>query len=319
MDTRVTEEAIGAIRPQRRLLRRRATHAPGHRRRLAFVTIWLTPIMALFLIFSFLPVGMVLWLSVHQTNTGELTAPFNGLHYYDYAFHVDPFFSQALTNTIKYVAISVPVNLVVSFPIALGLSRIERLRALFRTSFFIPVVASAVAVSLVWLPIYDPQSGWLNALMGRIGLPTEAWLQDPSTALWSVMAAAVWQDLGYNIIIFLAGLQSIPTDFYDAARVDGAGPWSRLCRITLPLMQRTIAFVLVLTVISYMQEFTHIQVMTNGGPINSSNVLVLYIYQTAFGSNPLLGYASAMAVVLLGIILVITLAQLYLLRQRWEY
>jgi ABC-type sugar transport system permease subunit len=133
-----------------------------------------------------------------------------------------------------------------------------------------------------------------------------------------VLAAAVWQDLGYNILVFLAGLQGIPNDFYDAAKVDGAGPWQRFRGITLPLLQRTTLFVLVLTMISYLQEFTHIQVMTQGGPIRSSETLVLYIYAKAF-EDLQMGYASAMSIVLMGIILLITVVQMRLLRSRWEY
>jgi ABC-type sugar transport system permease subunit len=292
--------------------------APGHRSRLAFVAICLTPMLALFALFSFFPIGMAIWLSLHRYNELAATSPFLGLTNYQYAFNQDPLFLQTLGTTLKYVLVSVPLNIVISLPIALGLNRMKKLRALFRTSFFMPTVASAVAVSLVWLPIYDPQAGWLNALLSRLGLPTLSWLMDPNTALWAVLVAAVWQDLGYNIIIFLAGLQSIPTEFYEAAKVDGAGTWARLRHITLPLLQRTFVFVLALTTISYMQEFTHIQVMTQGGPVNSSESLVLYIYLTAF-QDFRMGYASAMSVVLLVIILIVTLVQLRLLRQRWEY
>lgn len=294
------------------------SRAPGYRRRLAFVAICLTPMLALFALFSFIPIGMALWLSLHRYNQLAAVSPFLGLKNYQYAFAQDPLFLQTLGNTLRYVVVAVPLNIVVSLPIALGLSRLNKLRALFRTSFFMPTVASAVAVSLVWLPIYDPQAGWLNALLSRLNLPTASWLSDPHTALWAVLVAAVWQDLGYNVIIFLAGLQSIPTEFYEAAKVDGAGTWNRFVHITLPLLQRTFVFVLTLTTISYMQEFTHIQVMTGGGPINSSESLVLYIYLTAFNDFRM-GYASAMSVVLLLIILAVTLLQLWLLRQRWEY
>ena len=292
--------------------------APGYRRRLAFVAICLTPMLALFALFSFIPIAMAIWLSLHRYNQLSAVSPFLGLTNYRYAFTQDALFLQTLGNTLKYVVVAVPLNIAVSLPIALGLNRLEKLRALFRTSFFMPTVASAVAVSLVWLPIYDPQAGWLNALLARLNLPTASWLGDPKTALWSVLVAAVWQDLGYNIIIFLAGLQSIPGEFYDAAKVDGANVWARTRHITLPLLQRTFVFVLALTTISYMQEFTHIQVMTQGGPVNSSESLVLYVYLTAF-QDFRMGYASAMSVVLMVIILVITLLQLRLLRQRWEY
>ena len=294
------------------------SRAPGYRRRLAFVAICLTPMLVLFALFSFIPIGMAIWLSLHRYNQLAAVSPFLGLRNYQYAFTQDALFLQTLGNTLRYVVVAVPLNIAISLPIALGLNRLKRLRALFRTSFFMPTVASAVAVSLVWLPIYDPQAGWLNALLTRLNLPTASWLSDPNTALWAVLVAAVWQDLGYNVIIFLAGLQSIPSEFYEAAKVDGAGTWDRLLHITLPLLQRTFVFVLTLTTISYMQEFTHIQVMTGGGPINSSESLVLYIYLTAF-QDFRMGYASAMSVVLLAIILVVTLVQLRLLRQRWEY
>ncbi len=282
------------------------------------MAISLIPILGLLVLFSLLPIGIVSWLSFHRYNQLAPTSPWIGLANYEFAFQIDPFFRNALENTLKYAIVAVPVNIVLSLPIALGLNQIKRFRAVFRTAFFMPVVASAVAVSLLWTTIYDPQAGWLNAFLNQIGLSSQPWLGDPDLALWAVLAAAVWQDLGYNILVFLAGLQGIPDDFYDAAKVDGAGPWHRFRGITLPLLQRTTVFVLVLTMISYLQEFTHIQVMTGGGPIRSSETLVLYIYGKGF-QDLQMGYASAMSIVLMGIILLITLVQLRLLRSRWEY
>jgi len=282
------------------------------------VAICLIPILALIATFSLLPIGWAAWLSFHRYNQLAPTAPWIGLRNYEFAFQTDPFFRNALENTVKYAVVAVPLNIVFSLPIALGLNHIGRFRAVFRTAFFMPVVASAVAVSLLWNTIYAPQVGWLNAFLEQIGLEGQPWLSDPDLALWSVLVAAVWQDLGYNILVFLAGLQGIPDDFYDAAKVDGAGSWQRFRGITLPLLQRTTALVLVLTMISYLQEFTHIQVMTAGGPIHSSETMVLYIYMKAF-EDLQMGYASAMSMVLMGIILLITLAQLRLLRARWEY
>jgi len=283
-----------------------------------FVAISLVPILSLIAVFSLLPIGIVIWLGFHRYNQLAPTSPWIGLRNYEFAFQNDPFFRNALGNTLKYALVAVPVNILFSLPIALGLNQIERLRALFRTAFFMPVVASAVAVSLLWTTIYDPQAGWLNGFLSTVGLPTQPWLRDPDLAIWSVLAAAVWQDLGYNILVFLAGLQGIPDDFYDAAKVDGAGAWQRFRGITLPLLQRTTVFVLVLTMISYLQEFTHIQVMTQGGPVRSSETLVLYIYAKGF-EDLQMGYAAAMSIVLMGIILLITLVQLRLLRSRWEY
>jgi ABC-type sugar transport system permease subunit len=301
----------------RRRMRRR-NRAPGRAAQMRFVAVCLIPIMALLVTFSLLPIGWAAWLSFHRYNQLAPTAPWIGFRNYEFAFQTDPFFRNALENTLKYAIVAVPLNIFISLPIALGLNQITRFRAVFRSAFFMPVVASAVAVSLLWNTIYDPAAGWLNAFLGLFGIDGQPWLRDPDLALWSVLVAAVWQDLGYNILIFLAGLQGIPDDFYDAAKVDGAGAWSRFKDITLPLLQRTTMLVLVLTMISYMQEFTHIQVMTDGGPIHSSETLVLYIYMKAF-EDLQMGYAAAMSMVLLGIILVATIVQMWLLRSRWEY
>jgi ABC-type sugar transport system permease subunit len=291
---------------------------PGHASQMRFVAVSLIPILTLIAVFSLLPIGIVIWLSFLRYNQLAPTSPWIGLRNYEFAFQTDPFFRNALENTLKYAIVAVPANIVLSLPIALGLNQITRLRALFRTAFFMPVVASAVAVSLLWTTIYDPQAGWLNAFLDLVGVAPRSWLADPDLALWAVLAAAVWQDLGYNILVFLAGLQGIPDDFYDAAKVDGAGAWQRFRGITVPLLQRTTVFVLVLTMISYLQEFTHIQVMTQGGPVRSSETLVLYIYTKGF-EDLQMGYASAMSIVLMGIILIVTLIQLRLLRTRWEY
>jgi ABC-type sugar transport system permease subunit len=293
---------------------------PGHTSQMTFVASGLIPIMAFFAIFAFIPIGVVLWLSLLKYNPLAPTAPFIGLRNYTFAFAKDPLFLNALGVTLKYAIVAVPLNLLIALPIALALNQVVRFKAVFRSAFFLPTVASAVAVSLIWRSVYDPQAGWLNGLLSVLGLPQRSWLADPATALWSIMATAVWQDLGYNILILLAGLQTIPEDFHDAAKVDGGGPWQRFRDITLPLLSRTLLFVSVLTMISYLQQFTYSFVMppSPGGPVHSTDTVVLYVYQKAF-SNMQHGYASAMSVVLMGIILLVTLIQFRLLRTRWEY
>ncbi len=294
------------------------THLPGRRRRLAFVYGWLAPILVLFAVFSLVPIIIAIWLSLHRYNQLAPVSPFIGLRNFTYAFTDDPAFINSLVVTGKYAVVAVPLNIVLSLAVALALNHITRLRALFRTVFFLPAIASAVAASLVWVPIYDPQAGWLNAALNLVGLSGRSWLGDPGTALWSVMVTSVWQDLGFNVIVFLAGLQAIPLDFYDVAKVDGAGVVSRFRHVTLPLLQRTFVFVFCLTTIGYLQEFTRVQVMTAGGPLRSSETVVLHIYQRAFGDFQL-GYATAMSLILMLIILVIALVQMRVLRSRWEY
>jgi ABC-type sugar transport system permease subunit len=274
----------------------------------------------MFIVFAFAPVGIVLWLSLHKYNQLAPTAPFIGLRNFEFAFATDPFFLNALLVTLKYALVAVPLNLVFALPIAIGLNQVTRLRAVFRSAFFLPTVTSAVAVSLIWRYIYSPQAGALNAVLAFLGLPQPSWLADPATALWAILVTAVWQDLGYNILILLAGLQTIPDDFYDAAKVDGAGTWPRFIDITIPLLSRTLLFVSVLTMISYLQQFTYVNVMPSepGNPIHSTETLVQYIYTKAFTTMQL-GYAAAVSVVLMAIILIITLIQFRLIRSRWEY
>jgi ABC-type sugar transport system permease subunit len=298
----------------------RRPRPPGYASQMTFVAIGLIPILAMFIVFAFAPVGIVLWLSLHKYNQLAPTAPFIGLRNFEFAFATDPFFLNALLVTLKYALVAVPLNLVIALPIAIGLNQVTRLRAVFRSAFFLPTVTSAVAVSLIWRYIYSPQAGALNAVLAFLGLPQPSWLADPATALWAILVTAVWQDLGYNILILLAGLQTIPDDFYDAAKVDGAGTWPRFIDITIPLLSRTLLFVSVLTMISYLQQFTYVNVMPSepGNPIHSTETLVQYIYTKAFTTMQL-GYAAAVSVVLMAIILIITLIQFRLIRSRWEY
>jgi len=293
-------------------------HAPGHRSRLRFVGLGLTPIMLLLMVFSVVPIVGGLALSLFHYNGLDPQHPFVGLLNYKHLFYDDPLFYTCLRNTVIFVATAVPLNLVLTLPLALALNRARHMRGLLRTCFFLPITTSAVAVALVWLYIFDPSGGLLNDLLQAFNLPTGQWIDDPALALPCLIVMSVWLDMGYNTVIFLAGLQGIPDVYYEAARIDGAGRWAILRHITLPLLQRTTSFVIVLTVISYFQVFVPMQVMTNGGPLDSTRTLVLYMYDNAF-SYQRLSYGEAMAVVLLVVILVVTLIQLRVLRAKWEY
>jgi ABC-type sugar transport system permease subunit len=297
---------------------RRRRHAPGHAARMRFVAIALTPIMLLFLVFSFLPIAMSIFLSLYRYSPLDMNAPFIGLRNYTFAFTRDPAFQASLWNTLKYVVISVPLNIVLTLPIALALNTIKRLKPFYRAIYFVPAITSLVAVSLVWLYLLDPQAGLINGFLTSIGLRGRSWLGEPETALYALIVVAVWQDMGYNVVVFLAGLQTIPDTFYEAAKVDGANGWQRFRHITLPLLSRTTLFVTVLTTISYMQVFIPMEVMTRGGPLNSTRTIVLHIWDQAFQYLKM-GYASALSVVLMLMLLVITLIQLRFLRTNWEY
>src|SRR5918994_391289 len=289
----------------------RRPRPPGYVSQMTFVATGLIPILALFVIFAFAPVGIVLYLSLHRYNQLAPVAPYIGTRNFEFAFTNDALFINALTVTLKYALVAVPLNLLIALPIAMGLNQVSRLRAVFRSAFFLPTVASAVAVSLIWNFMYQPQAGVLNAFLGSVGLPQPSWMADPVLTLWAILVTAVWQDLGYNILILLAGLQTIPDDFYDAAKVDGAGPFARFKDVTIPLLSRTLLLVTVLTMISYLQQFTYVNIMPAGGPggpIHTTETLVLYVNTKAL-SNMQLGYASALSVLLMIIILIVTLVQ----------
>jgi ABC-type sugar transport system permease subunit len=296
----------------------RRRNRPGRRAQLTFVGLGLTPVMLLLMVFSAIPIVGGLILSLYHYNGLDPQRSFVGLLNFKHLFVDDPLFYTTLRNTVIYVAVAVPLNLVLTLPLAMALNKVRRLQGVLRTCFFLPTVLVSVAVALVWLAIYDPSAGLLNNILRTIGLPTFQWLADPSLALPCLIVLSVWQDMGYNTVIFLAGLQGIPEVYYEAARIDGAGRWATFRHVTLPLLQRTTTFVVVLTMISYFQVFVPMQVMTQGGPLDATRTLVLYIYDTAF-SYQRLSYGEAMAVVLLIIILFLTLLQLRVLRTKWEY
>jgi len=217
-------------------------------------------------------------------------------------------FWNALANTGWFVLGSIPFTTLAALGLALAVQPSFRGRTPFRVGFFLPSVVSVVVLSLVFKGLYAP-GGSLDALLGALHLPAPAWLQDPRTALPAIMAMDVWSASGYYMIIFLAGLESIPRDLYDAARLDGAGAWARLTTITLPLLRPTLAFVLVVNTIRSLQIFAEVFVMTRGGPLGRTTTVVYYLYEQAF-SRFHLGYASAVAWLLFAISLLLAVVQM---------
>jgi multiple sugar transport system permease protein len=229
-----------------------------------------------------------------------------------------PRFWKAMQNTAFYTLLSVPLGMVIALAFALGLDQAIRGIAWIRTMYFLPLVTSAVAVGLVWLWIYSPQGGLLNALTGVFGIPPQRWVSDPFWAMPAVIVMSVWQGLGINIIIFLAGLQAIPKEYYDAADVDGAGHWGRFRDVTLPLLTPSLFFTGILSFIGAMQVFDQVYILARPGPPTEATItLVYYIYEEGFRFFRM-GQASAAAWVLFVIAAVLTYVY-FRLQQRWVH
>lgn len=226
-----------------------------------------------------------------------------------------PLFWTALKNTIYFVVVGGPLSAAASLAAALFVnSKLTRFKPFFRSAFFAPWVTTLVAVALVWRYIYHPHYGLLNAALGLVGIGPVDWLGNPSTAMPAIILLSVWKNFGYNMLVFLAGLQSIPEELYEAAALDGAGAWHRFRYITLPMLGPTFVFVGVVTMIASFQIFSEPYVMTQGGPLKSTTTLVLLMYEQGFRWWRL-GLSASIAVVLFLLTLGGTLIQLRLQRR----
>ncbi len=267
-------------------------------------------------VFLFTPIVFAAWLSVHRWDIISPDKQFVGAANYLEMLQ-DEGFLHALRNTALFT-LHVPAGMALALAVALMLHR--RLTALgfLRTLYFLPSVTSFVAIALVWMWIYHPSFGVANYLLGLVGLPGLPWLNATGTALISLMIFSIWLGLGYQMVIFLAGLQGIPEDLYEAARMDGASPWRLFRHITLPLLKPTTLFILVTSVISSFQVFTSVYVMTGGGPVGSTDVLVHHIYRAGW-EHLRMGYAAAMSLGLFVLMLVLTAIQFRLLGKSVDY
>ena len=276
---------------------------------------FVAPALLVIAAFFLLPVGASLLLSFTDFDVYTVADPHTlrlvGLANYAHLLH-EARFRTALANTFYFVAVGGPLSVGVSLGAALLLdARATRLKPLFRTVFFLPVVTTLVAVAVVWRYLYHPRFGLLNQLLAAVGLGPIDWLGDPRWAMPAIILLAVWKNFGFNMIIFVAGLQSIPERLYEAARLDGAGAWQRLRHVTLPMLAPTFLFVAILTMIGYFQLFAEPYVMTQGGPGNRTLSIVLLMYEEGFRWWSM-GHAAAIAFVLFAIILGLTLLQLRL-------
>ncbi|WP_424534667.1 carbohydrate ABC transporter permease [Sphaerisporangium viridialbum] len=228
----------------------------------------------------------------------------------------DPAFGNALVNTLYYAAVTTPVSVGLALALALLLNRSMALRGFVRTAVFVPVVISLAVVAIAWSFMLDPNIGLLSHWLSKIGIVSEqGWLRDPSLAMPAVMFVGVWKNVGFYMVMYLAGLQSIPTALYEAARVDGAGAWPRFRRITWPLLANQTMLIVILAAIATLQAFDQIFVMTHGGPFFKTETLVMMTYRVGFKEFQF-GYAAAVSWALVLLIFVLSMFQLAYFRKR---
>jgi multiple sugar transport system permease protein len=270
---------------------------------------FIAPALSVIALFFVIPVAAALVLSLTDFDLYALAdwrnLRFAGLDNYVHVLTL-PLFWRALGNTSYFVAVGVPLSIVVSLACAVLLqSKLARFKPLVRTALFAPVVTTLVAVALIWRYLFHVRYGWVNHVLAQVGIAPIDWLGDPDWSMPTIILFAVWKNFGGNMIIFIAALQAIPEDLYEAARLDAAGPWSQFRHITLPSIAPTLLLVSILTIAGYFQLFAEPYVMTRGGPLQSTVSLLYLMYEEGFRWWNL-GIASAVAFVLFVIIVAVT-------------
>lgn len=306
-----------AVAPSRRRTeqRRGVRRTLWRMRRQWSAYVFLAPGLLLFSIFTVFALLFSLYLTFHEWSIIEPDRPFVGLDNYRRMVD-DERFRQSVINTAYYTGATVPLTMAVGLLVALLLNQPIRGRGLFRTLYFLPVVTPFVVVAIIWKWLYNGDFGLFNYYLLKANLIQEPllWLADKNLAMPAVVLMSVWSGVGFSMVIYLAGLQSIPEEMYEAAKVDGAGPWSRLRHITVPMLAPTTLFLMVMGVIGSFQVFTQIFIMTSGGPVGRTTTVVYYIYEAAFKFYEM-GFASTLAYGLFAMLFVFTLLQLRMYRK----
>ena len=268
------------------------------------------------------PTVFAFQMSLHDYNPLAVEQPFVGFENYEKVFEElgkkKSITKAAFGNTISYVALGVPIQLFLALAVALMLNEIRFMSTLYRILFFLPFVTSTIAIAWVFRMLYQPRFGLFNVVLQLLSLPQQPFLRSPQQALPSVLALVIWQGMGFSVIIFLAGLKQIPRTYYEAAEVDGASRWHTFRFITMPLLNPSIVYLLVLQTISFLRMFAPVVAMTEqgqGGPLNATTTVVLRVYREAFQSFNM-GYASSLTVVLFAMILGVTIIQLSVTSRR---
>lgn len=282
-------------------------------RKVLWVSAFLLPSLAGLFIFTLLPILASAGLTLFDWDL--LTPPrFVGLDNF-IKLTTDDNFTAAFWHTLQFITGYIPLVTILALITAIALNRSGQLIALYRIAFFLPVVSAWVAVALIWKWLLNPRYGFLNYFLGLVGISGPAWLFDPQWAMFAVVLTSVWKDIGFVMVMFLAGLQNIPVEYYEAASLDGATVWQRFRYVTLPLLSPTTFFVLVILLINSFQVFDQVWIMTAGGPAGATSVLVEQIVKQAF-SYSRMGYAAAISWVLFAVVFFVTAIQSRL-QNRW--
>lgn len=295
--------------------------APGRgvrqARNLGEALLYLAPSLVLFAVFVFIPLGRSVYLSMYSTNPLGNPRTFIGLDWYT-ELATTPAFQRSLASTFWYAVYTVPAAIVLALLLAVLANRRLRGINVFRTFFSSTIAVSLAVAATIWALLFNPSIGLLNYMLGLVGVRGPTWLTDPGSALIAISVVTIWATLGFNTIVLLAGLQGIPEELYESAKIDGAIGLNIFRHITIPMLSPSLFFLLVVNVIQVLQAFTQIHVLTRGGPAEATNTLVYSIYLDAF-VNFQFGYASAQALVLFAIILALTLFQFSVVERRVHY
>lgn len=290
----------------------------GRRREVVAGYLFALPFLALFTVFTLGPVVASFLMSFTDLTARDVRSPLAvapvGLDNYTKLLSDDTF-HQAAFNTAYFVLIGVPLTMGLALAVAVGLnSGITRFTTFFRVGYYLPVVTSIVAVAVIWRFLLQPDSGIVNTLLGYVGIEGPSWLRSEVWAMPSLIVMSAWRNMGYLVVIFLAGLQTVPKEMHEAASIDGAGAWNRFRYITVPILRPTLLFGGVVTMIGYLQFFEEPFVMTQGGPLDRTLSAAYYTYnQFGFGNY---SYAAAMSYVLFVVIAIVTFVQFRLLGNR---
>lgn len=275
--------------------------------------VFVLPALINFAVFRYYPMIWAGWASLWNYSLLGGFKNFIGLGNYIRALTGDPILLQSLGVTLTFVLVKVPVQTALALALAVFANQNKPGMGMMRAIIFMPVVTSFIVVSIVWGMILNKDVGLLNGILETLGQPRLGYLTSPQNALPTIIVISIWKDVGYSVIILVAGLKGISSSYYEAAIVDGAGPWQAFISITLPMLRRALMFVLVTTTIASFQVFIPVYQLTQGGPSQATNVIVYYLYSKAFVFSEM-GYASAVSIILLIILLVVSVVQMRLLR-----